>query len=45
MGWDRVWLWVMAGLPFDLLHCVGNLALGTLIVPLATFLHKLDKKT
>lgn len=44
MGWDRVWLWVMAGLPFDLLHCVGNLVLGILIVPIATLLRKLDKK-
>ena len=44
MGWDRVWLWILAGLPFDLLHGIGNFALGTLIVPIATLLRRLDKK-
>ena len=44
MGWDRVWLWILAGLPFDLLHGMGNFALGTLILPIATLLKKLDKK-
>ena len=43
MGWDRVWLWILAGLPFDLLHGMGNFALGTLIIPIATLLKKLDK--
>ena len=45
IGWDRVWLWILAGLPFDLIHGLGNFALGTLIIPLATLLRKLDKKT
>lgn len=44
IGWDRVWLWVMAGLPFDLLHGIGNLILGILIVPLTNLLRRLDKK-
>jgi energy-coupling factor transport system substrate-specific component len=44
IGWDRVWLWVMAGLPFDLLHGTGNLMLGILIVPLTNLLRRLDKK-
>ena len=44
MGWDRVWLWILAGLPFDLLHGLGNFALGTLILPIATLLKRLDKK-
>jgi energy-coupling factor transport system substrate-specific component len=44
IGWDRVWLWILAGLPFDLLHGIGNFVLGTLIVPLTTLLRKLDKK-
>ena len=44
MGWDRVWLWVLAGLPFDLLHGMGNFALGTLILPIATLLKRIDKK-
>ena len=44
MRWDRVWLWVAAGLPFDLIHGIGNFALGTLIIPISTLLKKLDKK-
>ena len=44
MGWDRVQLWILAGLPFDLIHAIGNVVLGTLIVPIATLLRKLDKK-
>ena len=44
IGWDRVWLWVAAGLPFDLIHGIGNFALGTLIIPISTLLKKLDKK-
>lgn len=44
MGWDRVWLWVAAGLPFDLIHGIGNFVLGTLILPISMLLKKLDKK-
>ena len=44
IGWDRVWLWVAAGLPFDLIHGIGNFALGMLIIPISTLLKKLDKK-
>ena len=43
MSWDRVWLWVLAGLPFDLIHAVGNVVLGTLIIPIVALLRKLDK--
>lgn len=43
MSWDRVWLWVLAGLPFDLIHAVGNVVLGTLIIPIIALLRKLDK--
>lgn len=34
--------WLAAGLPFDLLHAAGNLAAGTLIVPLAKLLQRLE---
>lgn len=44
MGWERVWLWVLAGLPFDLIHGIGNFVLGTLIIPIASLLNKLNKK-
>ena len=45
MGWNRVWLWIVAGLPYDILHAIGNFVLGILILPIATLLRKLDKKT
>ena len=44
-GWDRVWMWIVAGLPFDIIHAVSNLILGSLIVPITMLLRKLDKKT
>ena len=43
IGWDRVWLWVLSGLPFDIIHGIGNFALGVLIIPIVTLLRKLDK--
>ena len=33
--------WIIAGLPFDAIHAVGNLASGLLIVPLAEVLKKI----
>lgn len=33
--------WIIAGLPFDLIHAVGNLAAGLLIVPLSEVLRKI----
>ncbi len=35
--------WIIAGLPFDAMHCVGNVVLGLLIVPIATALKKFHK--
>ena len=35
--------WIVAGLPFDLIHGVGNFAVGLLILPLSTLLAKLEK--
>ena len=36
--------WIIAGLPFDVIHAVCNLAVGTLILPLSELLKKVDKK-
>ena len=33
--------WVIAGLPFDALHCIGDLAAGLLILPMSDLLKKL----
>ena len=35
--------WIVAGLPYDLIHAGGNFATGLLIVPLATALRKFHK--
>ena len=45
MGWNRVWLWIVAGLPYDILHAIGNFVLGMLIIPIVMLLKRLDKKT
>jgi len=35
--------WILSGLPFDITHALGNLAAGTLILPLADLIRKIDK--
>ena len=35
--------WIVAGLPWDAVHALGNLAAGTLIVPLSSLLNKIEK--
>lgn len=37
--------WIVSGLPWDVVHAVGNLVAGTLIVPLSRVLAKLEEKT
>ncbi len=36
-------LWISAGLPFDVLHGAGNLAMGLLVLPLSEVLRRLEK--
>lgn len=36
--------WVVAGFPFDIIHAVGNLVLGTLVYPLSMLLFRLSKR-
>ena len=36
--------WIIAGLPFDLLHTIGNLALGLLVLPIVKTLTKLKRQ-
>lgn len=43
-GWKQTLAWIGAGFYFDLLHGVGNLVLGFLIVPLSALLRKLSKE-
>jgi len=35
--------WIIAGIPFDIIHGVSNMASGVLVVPLASLLIKLDR--
>ncbi|MCL2576729.1 MAG: hypothetical protein FWE27_01580 [Defluviitaleaceae bacterium] len=35
--------WIAAGLPFDVIHAIGNFAAATLIIPLTALLKKLDR--
>ncbi|MBP3686403.1 MAG: hypothetical protein J6J21_05165 [Clostridia bacterium] len=39
---ERMLLWIGAGLYFDLIHAAGNLALGTLVLPLSRLLQALE---
>ena len=36
--------WIAAGLPFDVMHGIGNLFAGLLILPLSSLLFRLEKK-
>ena len=44
MSFAQTVAWVMAGIPFDIVHCVGNFAAGLLIVPLSEMLSRLVNK-
>lgn len=41
---NQTFEWILAGLPFDLLHGVGNLCFGLLIIPLVSLIRKLIKQ-
>ena len=36
--------WIIAGSPFDIIHGIGNFALGFLILPMSELMRKLEKK-
>ena len=44
MNFRQMLAWIVAGIPFDLLHGVGNLCVGLLILPFSELLQKLLKK-
>ena len=41
MTWEQTLAWIATGLSFDVIHCVGNLAAGFLILPLSLLLKRL----
>lgn len=46
-GYDlqKTLLWISMGLPYDLLHGFGNLAMGLLVFPLSELLKRLERST
>ena len=42
-NWSMFWPWVISGLPFDLVHCIGNVVVGILILPLVKALTALHR--
>ena len=43
LNFEGMIAWIIAGLPFDFLHGVGNLLTGLLIIPLVALLTRLNK--
>ena len=43
-SFEQTVAWIVAGLPFDLIHGVSNMAIGLIIVPLSEILKGLSKK-
>ena len=41
MDFKQMVAWIIAGLPWDAIHGLGNLAAGILVLPLSAFLRKL----
>lgn len=44
LSFSKALAWIAAGLPFDVMHMLGNLAAGVLIVPLQKLLLRLEKR-
>ena len=42
LDFDMMIKWIVAGLPFDMIHAVGNFAAGFLVLPISRVLVKLD---
>lgn len=43
LTWEGTLTWIASGLPFDLIHGVGNLCTGLLIVPFVALLRRLNR--
>ena len=44
MNLEQTFAWIVAGLPFDLIHGVANIAVGLLILPLSDLLRRLVRQ-
>ncbi len=43
-SWQAMLTWISFGLPYDILHAIGNTAAAALLVPLSELLLKLEKQ-
>lgn len=43
LSFDAMIAWIIAGLPWDLIHGVSNFFCGMLIVPIITVLHRMER--
>ena len=43
LNFEQTIAWIIAGLPFDIIHCIGNLFTGLLVLPISELLKKLSK--
>ena len=43
MNWQGMIAWIVAGLAFDITHCIGNLLAGMLIIPMVALLQRLNR--
>ncbi len=44
-SWNQTIAWIVAGLPFDITHAVGNFFAGFLIYPLSKALNKIEQRS
>ena len=44
MSLKQMLAWIVAGLPFDIIHGIGNLVAGLLVLPLSELLRKLMRR-
>ncbi len=43
LNWQQMIAWIVAGLPWDAIHAVGNLVAGLLILPFSQLLARLNR--
>lgn len=44
LNFQQMLAWIVAGLPWDAVHCAGNVIAGILVLPLTTLLRRIDPR-
>ena len=44
LSWKEMLAWIVAGIPFDVIHGISNIFAGLLVLPLSELIFKLCKK-